>query len=75
MRSKSLWGALAAAAVASLFAADAPKQFTPLQRRWWAFQNVVKPPIPEVKDRAWVKNDIDALVLAKLEEKGKFGQP
>ena len=46
------------------------KEFTPQQRRWWAFQKVVKPPVPTPKDRAWVRNDIDAFVLAKLEEKG-----
>ena len=50
-------------------AAEATKTFTPQQRRWWAFQKVVKPVAPAVKDRAWVKNDIDAFVLAKLEEK------
>src|SRR6266404_3054450 len=41
MSRTGLWGALAAAGIASLFAADAPKQFTPQQRRWWAFQKVV----------------------------------
>ena len=42
MSRKSLWGALAAAGIASLFAADAPKQFTPQQRRWWAIQKSAK---------------------------------
>src|SRR5881392_1853007 len=70
MSRTGLWGALAAAGIASLFAAaDAPKQFTPQQRRWWAFQKVVKPPLPQPKNRAWVKNEIDAFILAKLEEK------
>jgi hypothetical protein len=69
MSRKGLWGALAAAGIASLFAADAPRQFTPQQRRWWAFQKVVKPAVPQPKNGAWVKNEIDAFILAKLEEK------
>jgi len=69
MRHKSLWGAVVAAAIASLFAAEAPKQFTPQQRRWWAFQKVIKPAIPQPKDSTWVRNPIDAFILARLEEK------
>ena len=53
----------------SLLAAELTKTFTPQQRRWWAFQKVVKPPVPTPAARDWVKNDIDAFVLAKLEEK------
>src|SRR5579859_3737193 len=75
MSRTGLWGALAAAGIASLFAADAPKQFTPQQRRWWAFQKVVKPAVPQPKNRAWVKNEIDAYVLAKLEEKNLAPAP
>jgi len=33
----------------------------------WAFQTPKRPPVPQVKDKAWVKNAIDAFVLAKLE--------
>src|SRR5436305_10903254 len=69
MSRTGLWGALAAAGIASMFAADAPKQFTPQQRRCWAFQKVVNPAIPRPTNRAWVKNEIDAFILAKLEEK------
>jgi mono/diheme cytochrome c family protein len=36
----------------------------------WSFQPVRKPVVPAVKDAAWVKNPIDAFVLARLEEKG-----
>ena len=39
-------------------------------REHWAFQPIKKYPVPEVKNKAWVKNPIDAFVLAKLEEKG-----
>ncbi len=75
MSRKSLWGTLAAAGIASLFAAESPKQFTPQQRRWWAFQKVVRPAVPEPKNRSWVKNDIDAFILAKLEGKNLTPAP
>src|SRR5437773_1523944 len=53
----------------SVFAAELSKPFTPQQRRWWAFQKVVKPAVPTPAARDWVANDVDAFVLAKLEEK------
>jgi hypothetical protein len=48
----------------------APKAFTAQQKRWWAFQPVVMTAPPAVKQRGWVRNEIDAFVLVKLEEKG-----
>lgn len=36
----------------------------------WAFTAPRRPPVPLVKDVAWVVNPIDAFVLAKLEAKG-----
>lgn len=36
----------------------------------WAFIAPVKVPLPEVKNKKWVKNEIDRFVLAKMEEKG-----
>ncbi|GDY12828.1 hypothetical protein LBMAG53_17060 [Planctomycetota bacterium] len=39
------------------------------QRAWWAFQPVGTPPLPAVKDAAWVRDDLDRFVLAKLESK------
>ena len=39
------------------------------QRRFWAFQPVEKPSVPEVHDREWVRNPIDSFILAKLESK------
>jgi hypothetical protein len=36
----------------------------------WAFVAPVKPPVPEVKDKAWPRSPIDNYVLAKLESKG-----
>jgi hypothetical protein len=40
------------------------------RREHWAFQPVVKPTPPRVADAAWVKNDIDRFVLARLEHAG-----
>jgi len=39
-------------------------------RGWdhWSFQPVKWPAVPEVKNRAWVKNPIDNFILAKLEK-------
>jgi hypothetical protein len=39
-------------------------------RQHWAFQPVKSPAIPVVKNSAWVRNPIDAFILAKLEAKG-----
>ena len=41
----------------------------------WAFVPPVRPPLPEVKDAAWVKNPIDRFVLAKLEAQGLSPSP
>ena len=39
-------------------------------RQHWAFQAVVRPPVPKVKNHDWVRNPIDQFVLAQLEKKG-----
>jgi hypothetical protein len=39
-------------------------------RQHWAFQPIRKAPVPQVRDRGWVRNPIDAFILAHLEEKG-----
>ncbi len=49
--------------------APAHKPFTDAQKHWWAFQPVVKPAVPTVKETAWVRNPVDAFILAKLEDK------
>jgi mono/diheme cytochrome c family protein len=38
-------------------------------RQFWSFQPVRKPTPPDVRQKTWVKNPIDAFILAKLEEK------
>ena len=40
------------------------------QRAFWAFVPPSEPLIPKVRQRTWVVNPIDALVLARLEEAG-----
>jgi hypothetical protein len=35
--------------------------------REWSHRPVVRPPVPAVKDRGWVRNPIDAFLLARLE--------
>lgn len=41
----------------------------------WAFKPVAKPALPTVANTAWVKNDIDRFVEAKLESAGMTGSP
>jgi len=45
------------------------REFKASERSYWAFQKVVKPSVPGVQNGAWVRNEIDAFILAKLEEK------
>lgn len=37
-------------------------------KKHWAFLNPVRPGLPFVKDKAWVRNPIDNFVLARLEQ-------
>ena len=39
-------------------------------RRYWAFQEVERPVLPDVDDKTWVRNPIDSFVLHKLEARG-----
>jgi hypothetical protein len=39
-------------------------------RMHWSFQPLRRPRVPAVRQRAWVRNDIDAFVLARLEAAG-----
>jgi len=44
-------------------------------RQHWAYQPVVKPAIPAVKNRAWCVTPVDAFILQKLEEKNMTPAP
>jgi hypothetical protein len=48
----------------------ADRQVTDADRRFWAFQPPVRPPVPAIKEAQRVRNPIDAFVLATLEAKG-----
>jgi len=39
-------------------------------QKHWAFQPISRPKTPDVADRKWVQNPIDAFVLARLEKAG-----
>ena len=45
-------------------------QFTPAQRKYWAFQPVARVQSPATQNHSWVVNPVDGFVLAKLEAKG-----
>ncbi|HEY3836341.1 MAG TPA: DUF1549 and DUF1553 domain-containing protein [Bryobacteraceae bacterium] len=65
--------------LAGLYAAAPPtpthKPFTDSQKHWWAFQPVVKPPVPTVTQAGEQRNPIDAFILAKLQDKGLTPSP
>jgi cytochrome c553 len=44
--------------------------FTEKEKSFWAFQPVVSPPLPPVRDSDWPQSPIDHFVLAKLEASG-----
>ncbi|HEU4753274.1 MAG TPA: PSD1 and planctomycete cytochrome C domain-containing protein [Armatimonadota bacterium] len=75
-------GKLAAAEVAKLkrwIDGGAPWAGAPIQQAkeqvWWSFKTPVLPPVPKVRNAAWVKNPIDAFILAKLEASGLKPSP
>jgi hypothetical protein len=47
-----------------------PERFKPEDRSHWAFQKVARPEPPEVSNSKWLRNPIDAFILAGLEAKG-----
>src|SRR5687767_1571410 len=38
--------------------------------RHWAFQKCVKPPLPDVKNAAWIQSPLDRFILTRLEAEG-----
>jgi Protein of unknown function (DUF1549)/Protein of unknown function (DUF1553)/Planctomycete cytochrome C len=51
-----------------------PKSYTE-KKSHWAFKAPVKAAIPSVKDKKWVRNPIDAFVLARLEKEKLHPSP
>jgi mono/diheme cytochrome c family protein len=50
-------------------------QISDKDRAHWAYQPVKRPALPAVKNQAWVRNPIDAFILARLEAKGLAPAP
>jgi len=69
------WDSGLTLAPGSLTTGAPEKKFTDQQRRYWAFQKVVKPAVPAVKDRDWDRNPIDAFIMAKLQQKNLRPNP
>src|SRR5438876_9261375 len=55
---------------ASSAASDAKDLFTAQERSHWAFQSIAHPKPPKIRQTDWVRNPIDAFVLAELEARG-----
>ena len=62
-------------APASVGAGDKLTGLSAKARGHWAYQPVVKPPVPEVKNKLWVHNPVDAFILEKLEATGLQPNP
>jgi hypothetical protein len=45
-------------------------EISPVDREYWAFQPIARPPVPTVKDAAKVATPVDAFLLAKIEQAG-----
>jgi hypothetical protein len=58
------------AALALLLALAAPAAADDEQLDHWAWKAPARPPLPAVRDAGWVRNPIDAFVLARLEKEG-----
>jgi hypothetical protein len=67
---------LCLATLSALFAAGL-ETYTAAERRHWAFQKRQRPepPTPAAADAAWIKNPIDAFVIAKLRKEGLAPAP
>jgi hypothetical protein len=52
-----------------------PPQVNEKTKKFWSFQTVKRPNAPKVQRTAWVRNPIDAFVLAKLEKNGLKPSP
>ena len=68
--------ALVSLALASDAIAPSPRTRTPNGRQWW-LQKRSTPAVPSLPaaDRAWVKNPVDAFILAKLRKEGLRPSP
>ncbi|QDU27182.1 Planctomycete cytochrome C [Anatilimnocola aggregata] len=69
------WVKMGAPDLREAMSAPAPRrtafQITAEDWAHWAFQSLHKSPPPKVHDAAWVRDDLDRYVLAKLEQAGR----
>src|SRR5262249_3946912 len=42
---------------------------------WWSLRPLARPPVPAVKNAAWVRTPVDHFILAKLEQEGLSPNP
>ncbi len=55
--------------------AHEPPQVNEETKNHWSFRPIARPDVPEVQDADWVANEIDAFILAGLEERGLTPNP
>jgi hypothetical protein len=48
----------------------ADRRFEGKAEAWWSLKPLSQPPIPAVRDRAWLQTPIDAFILSRLESLG-----
>ena len=72
IRGGAVWPAGAASTEVTL--GDQTRLFAEAKSHW-AFQPVGKPPLPKVKNAAWVQSPVDAFILARLEAEGMQPSP
>jgi hypothetical protein len=53
----------------------APPAVTEEAKQFWSFRPVVRPPVPSIEQTGWVRNPIDAFILAPLEAAGLSPAP
>jgi len=73
--SGAAWDSGFALAPGSAAPGSPAKKFTDQQRRYWAYNKVVKPAVPVVKDSSWSQNPIDAFIRENLQEKNLRPNP
>jgi hypothetical protein len=66
---------LSLSVLAASAAEDTAAPAKPDAKKAWAYQPVQRPPVPEVKNKTWVRSPVDAFVLAKLEQKNLKPSP
>jgi mono/diheme cytochrome c family protein len=66
---------LASAATEAIPVREPGYSISDKDRKFWSFVKPSPPKLPAVKNRAWVRNEIDAFVLSGLEQKGLKPSP